>query len=57
MGPTDEELKEALSEPWRHATMHAFNVDEHDDLWRECEALQSQIDELYKIVLKLRRRS
>jgi hypothetical protein len=33
----DEELTEDLvSEPWRHATMHVFNVQEHDDLW--CDA-------------------
>jgi hypothetical protein len=40
---TNEKLTEDLvSEPWRHATMHAVNVEEHDDLWRECEALPRQ---------------
>jgi len=40
---TNEELTEDLvSEPWRHATMYAFNVEEDDDLWRACEALRRQ---------------
>jgi len=52
----DDEITEQIEqirEPWRHATMHTGNVDEHDDLWRECEALQTEIDALYAIVLQL----
>ncbi|MGZ7132908.1 MAG: hypothetical protein ACXVH6_06035 [Halobacteriota archaeon] len=39
---TNEELTEDLVRPGRHATMRAFNVEEYDDLWRACEALQRQ---------------
>ncbi len=57
MDRTDEEMtEEVIGEPWRHTMMHEFNVDEHDDLWRELEAQQKQIDELFALVTHLAER-
>jgi hypothetical protein len=44
--------REAVSDPDVHAIHHVNNLDELNALWSECEALQNQIDELYKIILK-----
>lgn len=51
---TDEEITEAaLSEPWRHAMMHAGNVDEQDEIQRHIEALEAQLDSLHALVNRL----
>jgi hypothetical protein len=51
---TDEEITEAaLSEPWRHAIIHAGNVDEHDDIHGEIQAMQEQLDSLHALVIRV----
>jgi|BarGraNGADG00211_3_1021988.scaffolds.fasta_scaffold128904_1 hypothetical protein len=36
-----------------HAIHHVNNLDEIDALWREVEAIHTQIDELYVIMFRL----
>jgi hypothetical protein len=53
LGKSGEVSNLGISPPRRrlHAIHHINNLDELNDIWHECEALQNQIDELHKIVL------
>jgi len=47
-----ELTREAILDPEMHAIQHDNGLDELNAVWHELEALQSQIDALYKILLK-----
>jgi hypothetical protein len=47
-----ELTREAILDPEMHAIQHDNNLDELNAVWHELDALQGQIDELYKIILE-----
>jgi hypothetical protein len=54
---SDEEsiTKESIATPSLHLLHHVHNVEEHEELRRDLRAQQKQIDDLYKLVLRLLR--
>ena len=55
MSDVERVTKESIATPNLHLLHHVQNVEEHEELWRELQAQQKQIDDLYKLVLRLLR--
>ena len=55
MSDVERITKESIATPSLHLLHHVQNIEEHEELWRELRAQQKQIDDLYKLVLRLLR--
>ncbi len=55
MSDVERVTKESIASPSLHLLHHVQNVEEREELWRELQAQQKQIDDLYKLVLRLLR--
>jgi hypothetical protein len=55
MSDVESVTKESIATPSLHLLHHVQNIEEHEELWRELRAQQKQIDDLYKLVLRLLR--